>query len=207
MLLLHLSFITLAAILSRASAQFALTDEAHAAYIRYNGSLTAHFSQNDGCGFTNVSAEKGITLYVGVYPDWDPNPLSFEIQHIASEDCKQVDCPFDYTPTKSKLKRQFTVLTHDDLKNLHFSSAALLCQKSGGSCSTVATDPDWLSVQGLNLNKAKISGTAGQGYVIQGDENTWLDSNTLNPGLDLELHGDQFTNTSLKCLHGAHFTW
>lgn len=155
-----------------------------------------------------MPAEKGTTLYVGVYPEWDPNPLFFEIQHIASEDCNQVDCPFDYTPTKSRLERQFTILTYDDLKNLQFSSAALLCQKSGQSCPTVTTDPDWLPVQGLDLSKAKISGTAGQGYVVQGDESTWLDSNTLNPGLDLHLHGDQFTNTSIKCPHGdRHFTW
>ena len=65
MLLFHLSFLTLAVIFSRASAQFDPADEGHAAHIRYHASRTAHSMQNDGCGFTDVPAEKGTTLYVG----------------------------------------------------------------------------------------------------------------------------------------------
>ena len=195
------------------SAQSAQTAEARGAYIRYNGTVSARFYQPD-CSTYNVAPEKGSTLYVGTYPTWDPNPIFFEIHHIASEDCNQIDCPFDYSPTKAK--RQFTILSYDDLSNLWFTSAAYVCYKNGSTCDVGFTwNPYYVVAQLLDLSKATITGTdmlGAPGYVVRGDQETWVSNDTIPAYFDLTLWSSNITSTNRTskshCITGdKEYSW
>ena len=81
MLLFHLSFLTLAIILARASAPFALTDEAHGAYIRYRVmEAEPEISRKTMAVASSMCQLREEPLSpLGIYS----NPLIFKTQHIA----------------------------------------------------------------------------------------------------------------------------
>ena len=134
---------------------------------------------------------------MGAFPVDDPNPFFFQLNHVASNDCEQEECPFDYsggssqdndTQTTRAEKRQFTVLTYDDLRNVDFYTAAYSCQKNGRDCSLVEVDPYYMLAEVLDLNKSQVQEVDDvngyKGYTVKGDEKTWVSNGTLHPSFD-----------------------
>ena len=179
-------------------------DESRAVYIRYNGSISAQYTK-PGCGSLSIPAEKASTLYVGVYPLWDSNPLFFDLQHTVSEDCNQVDCPFDYSQGAQKI-----AWSYDDLQYLYFRSADYACYKDGEICgSGVTVNPYYVQTQLLDLEKATINRVDEGSYLVHGDEKSWVSNDTVISGFRLDVSGPGF-NTSLgnQCASDEmHFIW
>ena len=182
-------------------------DESRAVYIRYNGSVSAQYTK-PGCGSLSIPPERGSTLYVGVYPLWDSNPLFFDLQHTVSEDCNQIDCPFDYSGSGV----QKIAWSYDGLQYLFFRSADYVCYKDGVACgSGVTVNPYYVHTQLLDLEKATISRVDEESYVVHGDEKTWVSNDTVTSGFDLHVSGPGFNSSSDPRNHCAsdeiHFTW
>ena len=184
-------------------------DESRAVYIRYNGSVSAQYTK-PGCGSLSIPAERSSTLYVGVYPLWDSNPFFFNLVHTVSEDCIQIDCPFDYSSTGSGTQK--VAWSYDDLQYLFFRSADYVCYKDGMACSSgVTMNPYYVRTQLLDLGKAIISRVDEESYVVRGDEKTWVSNDTMIPGFDLHVSRPGFNGSSDPMNHCAsgeiNFTW
>ena len=184
-------------------------DESLAVYIRYNGSVSAQYNK-PGCGHVNIPAERGSTLYVGVYPLWDSNPLFFNLVHTVSEDCNQINCPFDYSPTESESHK--AALSYDGLQYLFFQSADYVCYKDGMACgSGVTVDPYYVRTQLLDLQRAAISRVDKESYVVHGDEKSWISNSSSITGFDRYTSGLEFNGSSASRNHCSsdeiHFTW
>lgn len=205
--LLNQYLLFLVPIVSFVSAQSDLLNEANPIFIRFNGSLSAHYtpppSLSSQCHEFSIVPLRASTVYVGMYPDWDLNPFFFHISHGHSEDCSPADCPWDYYDTGSHSrarslshsswsslpsptpndneKRQFFYTTYDQLYGLNFASTYYVCQKDGRDCDTVEVDPYYVSAQMLDLSRASVSQVEigdEKGYRVQGDEKTWVSNGT-----------------------------
>lgn len=186
-------------------------------YIRYNGSIAATYIPPislTNCSATSTNPYRGSDLFVGAFPVLDTNPFFFQLEHIASNHCEQEECPFDYSDwssndnigngtsgSRTQEKRQFTVLTYDKLRNVAFSSAAYVCLKEDGECSTSQGDSGYGITEALDLTKAqveKVDDIQGQkGYSVRGDEKTWAKNNTSESGFDFDT----------SCFGSVHFSW
>ena len=214
---LHLLFL-LIYIPSLIVSQSDLLDEANPIFIRFNGSLSAHFtpspSLSSQCHSFNIIPVRASTIYVGIYPDWDPNPFFFQISHGHSEDCAPADCPWEYYHPSLRRKRAaaprekrqgFVFDTYDQLYQLDFASTYYVCEKDGELCGSVEWDPSYIGARMLDLRLASVRRVAvgdEMGYTVQGDERTWVSNSTANSsfylGEDHVLLADPPATTCLE---------
>ncbi|KAL8684887.1 MAG: hypothetical protein Q9218_008085, partial [Villophora microphyllina] len=191
-------------------------------FIRFNGSLSAHYTPppalSSQCHEFDIDVERAATVYVGVYPLWDPNSFFFHIAHDHSEACASVDCPENYYHTNSTSssldneKRQFLFQTRDQLYQLDFASTYYVCQKDSHECGTVEVNPYFVGAQPLDLSKASTERMQignETGYRVQGDEKTWVSNGTSEPSFHFgEAHTLYSNAPATTCLKQPDkFVW
>jgi hypothetical protein len=202
-----------------ALSQFAVQDEAEAAYIRYNGTVSGSFSfppaLKPNCPDWTFPKQAGSDLYVGAYPSWDKNSFFFNLYHLSSGECDQTDCPFNYAPTNATRKRQFITFTEDSIFNLQFTSAAYECFKDNKPCSQqdsfiIAWPFYYVPLELLDLDKAEVKRVdvgGEKGYHVEGDEKTWVGNGTWTPHFDIAPPETATGGNECYDNNPGHFAW
>ncbi|KAF3221898.1 hypothetical protein TWF679_007113 [Orbilia oligospora] len=94
-------------------------------------------------------------FYVGVHPNWDPNPLFFELKHLSSVKCNSrgENCvDFDSTTSGG-----FFVYTDDEIYNLEFASSVIELNFDRGDSGETGIHDDFGVDFTFTNNKAKAS--------------------------------------------------
>ncbi|KAF3920782.1 hypothetical protein ABW20_dc0105317 [Dactylellina cionopaga] len=157
-----------------------LNDNAH---IAYKGDVEISWKSFNGrdepCTLT-LGPQNHSWFFVGIHPDWDPNPLFFELQHISSTSCNSrgENC----TDANEDAGGLF-VYTNDDIYNLEFASSVVELNFDRGE------DGDWELQRTVDFKNAKYSKTqlgGKDGYRVQLDKSSWLNNNTFDPSMSLD---------------------
>jgi hypothetical protein len=168
-------------------------------YIYYDGVISGHYGADAGhCGdkantyyFTNHTSS---TLYIGVNPPWDTNPLFFYLMHDGRD--------YHTTNNTGVHDRCLNVFsgycTNDAIYNLGLASTYYVCFKNGQPCGIIEFWP-WYYVAApmYNLSTASIVRVPSTNhpvfgndmyYSVSGDNRTWVSNGTVqNAGLGVQL--------------------
>lgn len=154
--------------------------------IAYNGTLSGSFIYNNGVSrnLGNFSNLVNTSLWIGVNPPWDENPLFFELQHSGND--------YRNNPRRSILIcHSFfgSYCTTDAIYNLQFASAYYDCVQDAFICGgSYHKEPYYARLPIVNLKAAEIINTTGQMpgsthsvplYIVRGDEKTYVGNGTI----------------------------
>ncbi|RVD84044.1 uncharacterized protein DFL_005813 [Arthrobotrys flagrans] len=125
-------------------------------------------------------------FYVGVHPNWDPNPLFFEINHLSSVKCNSrgENC-VDFDSTTS---RGLFVYTNDEIYNLEFASSVIKLNFDRGESGEYELERT-VGFGKTKISKVKLDGD--DGYRVQLGKDSWLNNNTYKPSVALDYKGNE----------------
>lgn len=176
------------------ASQYFNADGVQNRYILYNGTVSGTFKHGDdypsSCNDVKLGSNKNSLLAVGVHPEWDNNPIFFELYHLSSEGGGGI-----------------VSFTDDTIYNLDFTSAASVCMKDGKVCGMVELNPTYKPTELLDLSKAAIKKTnikGDSGYSVSGDKSTWSSDDTIKSEVDIARPKGAELD---RCLSKEHFTW
>ncbi|KAF3924052.1 hypothetical protein ABW21_db0207663 [Orbilia brochopaga] len=177
-------------LLPLAAAAFVYQPGNENAHIAYEGDVSAIWRTVTRSGHDctlRLGPQNHSWFYVGVHPDWDPNPIFFEISHVSSTVCDLTgERCVDYEGGGER-RRGETVYTHDEIYGLDFASEVQ---------------------RALDFGKAQIDrdGFFGEdGYVVRLERESWLENSTFEKGVVLRYRGAEQEELELeeKCFLDA----
>ncbi|KAK6515199.1 hypothetical protein TWF506_007544 [Arthrobotrys conoides] len=160
------------------------------AHIAYKGDVSITwntFTKNGDPCTIQMGPQNHSWFYVGVHPNWDPNPLFFELKHLSSVRCNSrgENC-VDYDSTTST--GGFFVWTNDEIYNLEFASSVIELNFDRGDSGEYELQRT-VDFGKAKIGKGKLDG--GDGYRVQLGKDSWLNNNTYEPGVTLDYKGNK----------------
>ncbi|KAK6531076.1 hypothetical protein TWF281_007902 [Arthrobotrys megalospora] len=159
------------------------------AHIAYKGDVSITWNtftrKGDPCTI-QMGPQNHSWFYVGVHPNWDPNPLFFELNHLSSVKCNSrgENCvDFDSTASGG-----FFVYTNDEIYNLEFASSAIELNFDRGESGEYELQRT-VDFAKAKTSKAKLDGD--DGYRVQLGKDSWLNNNTYEPSVTLDYKGNK----------------
>ncbi|KAK6329652.1 hypothetical protein TWF730_006199 [Orbilia blumenaviensis] len=163
------------------------------AHIAYKGDVSITWNTFTKAGnpcTIQLGPQNHSWFYIGLHPNWDPNPLFFELSHVSSVKCdsRGENCvDFDSTTSKG-----FFIYTNDEIYNLEFASSVVELNFDRGESG------EYELQRTVDFGKAKVGRVDGldgdgdeKGYRVQLGKDSWLNNNTYEPGVTLDYQGNQ----------------
>ncbi|KAF3113445.1 hypothetical protein TWF102_000105 [Orbilia oligospora] len=159
------------------------------AHIAYKGDVSITwntFTKNGDPCTIQMGPQNHSWFYVGVHPNWDPNPLFFELKHLSSVKCNSrgENCvDFD-----SATSGGFFVYTNDEIYNLEFASSVIDLNFDRGDSGEYELQRT-VDFGKSEIGKVKFEGS--DGYRVQLGKDSWLNNNTYEPSVTLDYKGNK----------------